>query len=86
MGKIAWALTLLGIGHILSGLEHLLFVLALLFRVPLRDPLRRSTHHPQHQCYADGRLHRNGCQHPRAMARSRYRSTATTEPSYVSAT
>jgi hydrogenase/urease accessory protein HupE len=31
--EIAWAYTLLGIGHILSGLDHLLFVLALLFLV-----------------------------------------------------
>lgn len=33
MGEIARAYTVLGIGHILSGFDHLLFVLALLFLV-----------------------------------------------------
>ena len=33
MGEIARAYTMLGIGHILSGFDHLLFVLALLFLV-----------------------------------------------------
>jgi hydrogenase/urease accessory protein HupE len=33
MGEIARAYTLLGVGHILSGLDHLFFVLALLFLV-----------------------------------------------------
>jgi hydrogenase/urease accessory protein HupE len=33
MGEIAWAYTVLGVEHILSGIDHLLFVLALLFLV-----------------------------------------------------
>jgi hydrogenase/urease accessory protein HupE len=33
MGEIAWAYTLLGVEHILSGIDHLLFVLGLLFLV-----------------------------------------------------
>ena len=32
-GEIAWAYTVLGVEHILSGIDHLLFVLALLFLV-----------------------------------------------------
>ncbi|HSM20989.1 MAG TPA: HupE/UreJ family protein [Rubrivivax sp.] len=33
LGEIAWSYTTLGIDHILTGLDHLLFVLALLFLV-----------------------------------------------------
>lgn len=33
MGEIAWAYTVLGVEHILTGYDHLLFVLALLFLV-----------------------------------------------------
>lgn len=33
MGEIAWAYTLLGVEHILNGLDHLLFVLTLLFLI-----------------------------------------------------
>jgi hydrogenase/urease accessory protein HupE len=33
IGEIAWAYTLLGVEHILSGIDHLLFVLGLLFLV-----------------------------------------------------
>lgn len=33
MGEVAWSYTTLGIDHILTGLDHLLFVLALLFLV-----------------------------------------------------
>jgi hydrogenase/urease accessory protein HupE len=33
MGEIAWAYAVLGVEHILSGFDHLLFVLALLFLV-----------------------------------------------------
>lgn len=33
MGEIAWAYVVLGVEHILSGIDHLLFVLALLFLV-----------------------------------------------------
>jgi hypothetical protein len=33
MGEIAWAYTVLGVEHILSGVDHLLFVVALLFLV-----------------------------------------------------
>ncbi len=33
MGEIAWSYTTLGIDHILTGLDHLLFVVALLFLV-----------------------------------------------------
>jgi hydrogenase/urease accessory protein HupE len=33
MGEIAWAYTILGIEHILTGLDHLLFVVSLLFLV-----------------------------------------------------
>jgi hydrogenase/urease accessory protein HupE len=33
MGEIAWAYTVLGLEHILSGFDHLMFVLALLFLV-----------------------------------------------------
>ena len=33
MGEIAWAYSVLGVEHILSGIDHLLFVLALLFLV-----------------------------------------------------
>jgi hydrogenase/urease accessory protein HupE len=33
MGEIAWAYTVLGVEHILSGIDHLMFVLALLFLV-----------------------------------------------------
>ena len=39
MGEIAWAYTLLGIEHILSGADHLLFVIALLFLVGFRRRL-----------------------------------------------
>jgi hydrogenase/urease accessory protein HupE len=33
MGEIAWAYTILGVEHILTGIDHLLFVVALLFLV-----------------------------------------------------
>ena len=33
MGEIAWAYTILGIEHILTGLDHLMFVISLLFLV-----------------------------------------------------
>jgi hydrogenase/urease accessory protein HupE len=33
MGEIAWAYTLLGVEHILTGVDHLLFVIGLLFLV-----------------------------------------------------
>ncbi|MEO7338170.1 MAG: HupE/UreJ family protein [Caldimonas sp.] len=33
LGEIAWAYTLLGVEHILSGIDHLLFVIGLLFLV-----------------------------------------------------
>jgi hydrogenase/urease accessory protein HupE len=33
MGEIAWAYAVLGVEHILSGIDHLMFVLALLFLV-----------------------------------------------------
>ena len=33
MGEIAWAYTILGVEHILTGIDHLLFVIALLFLV-----------------------------------------------------
>lgn len=33
MGEIAWAYTVLGVEHILSGIDHLLFVIGLLFLV-----------------------------------------------------
>ncbi len=39
MGEIAWAYTSLGIDHILTGLDHLLFVLALLFLVGFKRRL-----------------------------------------------
>jgi hydrogenase/urease accessory protein HupE len=39
MGEIAWAYTLLGVEHILSGIDHLMFVLALLFLVGFRRRL-----------------------------------------------
>lgn len=39
MGEIAWAYTLLGIEHILSGIDHLLFVIGLLFLVGFRRRL-----------------------------------------------
>ncbi|HKX44609.1 MAG TPA: HupE/UreJ family protein [Burkholderiaceae bacterium] len=33
MGEIAWAYTVLGVAHILSGIDHLMFVVSLLFLV-----------------------------------------------------
>lgn len=39
MGEIAWAYTLLGVEHILTGFDHLAFVLALLFLVGFRRRL-----------------------------------------------
>lgn len=39
MGEIAWAYLVLGVEHILSGIDHLLFVVALLFLVGFRRQL-----------------------------------------------
>lgn len=39
MGEITWAYTTLGVDHILGGLDHLLFVLALLFLVGFKRQL-----------------------------------------------
>ena len=39
MGEIAWAYLLLGVEHILSGFDHLLFVIGLLFLVGFRRRL-----------------------------------------------
>ncbi|MDP1902478.1 MAG: HupE/UreJ family protein [Rubrivivax sp.] len=39
MGEIAWAYTVLGVEHILSGYDHLLFVIGLLFLVGFRRQL-----------------------------------------------
>lgn len=39
MGEVAWAYTTLGVEHILSGVDHLLFVGALLFLVGFRRQL-----------------------------------------------
>jgi hydrogenase/urease accessory protein HupE len=39
MGEVAWAYTTLGVEHILSGIDHLLFVGALLFLVGFRRQL-----------------------------------------------
>jgi hydrogenase/urease accessory protein HupE len=39
MGEIAWAYGLLGVEHILSGVDHLLFVVSLLFLVGFRRQL-----------------------------------------------
>ena len=39
MGEIAWAYLLLGVEHILSGFDHLLFVIGLLFLVGVRRRL-----------------------------------------------
>lgn len=39
LGEIAWAYTLLGVEHILSGYDHLLFVITLLFLVGLQRKL-----------------------------------------------
>jgi len=39
LGEIAWAYTALGVDHILTGLDHLLFVIGLLFLVGFRKQL-----------------------------------------------
>lgn len=39
MGEIAWAYTMLGVEHILSGVDHLLFVIGLLFLVGFKRDL-----------------------------------------------
>jgi hydrogenase/urease accessory protein HupE len=39
MGEIAWAYAALGVEHILSGVDHLLFVISLLFLVGFRRQL-----------------------------------------------
>lgn len=39
MGEIAWAYTMLGIEHILTGVDHLLFVISLLFLVGFKRDL-----------------------------------------------
>jgi hydrogenase/urease accessory protein HupE len=39
IGEIAWAYTVLGVEHILSGVDHLLFVIGLLFLVGFRRKL-----------------------------------------------
>ena len=39
MGEVAWAYTMLGVEHILSGVDHLLFVISLLFLVGFKRNL-----------------------------------------------
>ncbi|KGM39678.1 hypothetical protein JY96_05610 [Aquabacterium sp. NJ1] len=39
MGEIAWAYTMLGVEHILTGVDHLLFVISLLFLVGFKRNL-----------------------------------------------
>ena len=44
VGEVAWSYFVLGVEHILGGIDHLLFVLALLLDRARRPPHRRDDH------------------------------------------